>query len=170
MEPDRVDEIVEQWRRQRPDLDTSGMAIIGRVSRLDREIRPMLDRVFARHGLESWEFDVLATLLRAGEPHQLTPGRLLESTMITSGAMTNRIDRLERRGLVARAKGVDDRRQVLVRLTEEGRALVDAAVTDHAANERRLLAALSDEQQLRLVELLRAMHHAIAGAEPSTDD
>jgi DNA-binding MarR family transcriptional regulator len=166
MRTDRVDDIVQQWQAQRPDLDTSGMAIIGRLSRLDKLIRPLLDDVFAAHGLESWEFDVLATLLRSGEPHQLTPGRLLESTMITSGAMTNRLDRLEQRGLVTRTKSPDDGRQVLVSLTTAGRITVDAAVTDHADNERRIVAALSPRQQHQLVGLLRQLHVSLE-AEPA---
>ena len=168
MKSDRVLDILEQWRVQRPDLDTSGMAIIGRLSRLDKLIRPLLDEVFADHGLESWEFDVLATLLRCGEPHQLTPGQLLESTMITSGAMTNRLDRLEHRGLVTRAKSPDDGRQVLVSLTTAGRLTVDAAVTDHANNERRIVAALSPRQQQQLVGLLRQLHIAIEAEPPPT--
>ena len=168
MESDRVDHITDQWKLQRPDLDTSGMAIIGRLSRLDKQIRPLLDDVFARHGLESWEFDVLATLLRSGEPHRLTPGQLLASTMITSGAMTNRLDRLEQRGLVTRAKSPDDGRQVLVTLTEAGRVNVDAAVTDHADNERRIVAALSARQQQQLVRLLRQLQVALDANPPPT--
>lgn len=160
MQSDRVDHITDQWKVQRPDLDTSGMAIIGRLSRLDKLIRPLLENVFASHGLESWEFDVLATLLRSGEPYRLTPGQLLETTMITSGAMTNRLDRLEQRGLVTRAKSPDDRRQVLVTLTESGRVTVDAAVTDHADNERKIVAALSPHQQQQLVGLLRQLQLA----------
>ncbi|MGA9277353.1 MarR family winged helix-turn-helix transcriptional regulator [Ilumatobacter sp.] len=164
---DRVDEIVEQWKVQRPDLDTSGMAIIGRLARLERQIRPLLDDVFERHDLESWEFDVLATLLRSGDPHQLTPGRLLESTMVTSGAMTNRLDRLERRGLVRRSKSPDDGRQVLVTLTEPGRTVVDRAVTDHAENERRIVGAMSADERRELTALLRRLQIAV---EQANDD
>ena len=102
VEPDDVDRIVEQWNRERPDVDVSGMAIIGRLGRIEKSIRVRLDEVFSTHGLESWEFDVLATLLRSGGP--LTPGALLDSMMITSGAMTNRIDRLEQRAFVKRRK------------------------------------------------------------------
>ena len=157
MERDQVDEIVAQWGRERPDVDVSGMAIIGRISRLQRAIGPLLDRVFAEHELESWEFDVLATLRRHGPPFQLTPGRLLESTMVTSGAMTNRLDRLEERGLVTRSKSPDDGRQVLVTLTEEGRRLVDDAVVDHAANELEMIRALDAEEQAQLIGLLRRL-------------
>lgn len=154
---DQVDHIVEQWGRERPDVDVSGMAIIGRLGRLEKTIRPMLDNVFEQHDLESWEFDVLATLLRSGVPHRLTPGELLESMMVTSGAMTNRIDRLEKRGFVERAKSPSDGRQVLVSLTAKGRRKVDAALVDHAANELAILSGLSPTQQRQLVGLLRTL-------------
>ena len=161
MELDHVDEIVAQWNRERPDVDVSPMAIIGRITRLNQVIRPHLNEVFTAHDLESWEFDVLATLLRNGAPHQLTPGELLESMMITSGAMTNRIQRLEERGFVERVKSPTDGRQVLVTLTDEGRHKVDAALIDHVANEADLIAALTPAQQRQLVKLLRVLHHAI---------
>lgn len=161
MEPDHVDQIIAQWNRERPDVDVSGMAIIGRVTRLEKEIRPRLNAVFAQHDLEPWEFDVLATLLRNGEPHQLTPGQLHESMMITSGAMTNRIDRLEQRGFVERAENPRDGRQVLVTLTTEGKKKVDAALTDHAANEQAIISRLSPRERDQLVDLLRALHHAV---------
>lgn len=162
MESDRVDEIVAQWHRERPGLDVSGMEVIGRLSRLDRAIRPLLEKVFAQHDLESWEFDVLATLLRHGAPHQLTPGQLMDSVMITSGAMTNRIDRLEQRGLVAREKNPDDRRQVLVTLTGTGRKKVGAALVDHAANEARIVSALDSTQRSQFIEALRVLSLAVA--------
>lgn len=166
-EQDSVDVIVDQWRSERPDVDVSGMAIIGRLGRLERLIRPRLDEVFAEHDLESWEFDVLATLLRSGEPHRLTPGELLESMMITSGAMTNRIDRLEHRGFVKRAKSPSDGRQVLVSLTAKGRKKVDAALIDHAANENAILSGLSSNQQRELIDLLRVLSHAVDGRQES---
>lgn len=158
---DQVDEIVEQWHRERPDVDVSGMAIIGRLTRLEKAIRPRLNTVFAQHDLESWEFDVLATLVRNGHPHQLTPGELLDSMMITSGAMTNRIDRLERRGFVKRSKSPADGRQVLVTLTSKGRRKIDAALVDHAANELAIIAPLQPAQREQLVDLLRILHHAV---------
>ena len=157
MTTDHVDQIVAQWTRERPDVDVSGMAVIGRLSRLERLIRPRLAEVFARHDLEAWEFDVLATLLRNGPPHRLTPGQLLDSMMTASGTMTNRIDRLERRGLVAREKSPDDGRQVLVSLTRAGRRKVDAALVDHAANELEILSSLGPKQQTQLVGLLRQL-------------
>lgn len=160
-EPDHVDEILWQWQQERPEIDASGMSIIGRIARLEKLIRPRLNAVFAEHDLESWEFDVLATLVRNGAPHQLTPGELLESMMITSGAMTNRLDRLEGRGFVKRVKSPTDGRQVLVRLTAKGRKKVDAALVDHAANELALVSQLQPAEQGQLVDLLRRLHHAV---------
>jgi DNA-binding MarR family transcriptional regulator len=154
---DHVDGIIEQWDRERPDVDVSGMDVIGRISRLDRLIQPRLDAVFADHGLESWEFDVLATLRRTGEPFQLTAGQLLESMMLTSGAMTHRIDRLEIRSLVRRAGDPSDGRVVLVTLTPLGIETVDAALVDHAANELELVSALSPPDRAQLVGLLRLL-------------
>ncbi len=169
VEHDHVDTIVAQWNRERPGIDVSGMAVIGRLGRLNTLIRSRLDEVFARHDLESWEFDVLATLLRNGAPHQLTPGQLLDSMMVTSGAMTNRIDRLESRGLVERMKNPDDGRQVLVTLTSDGMAKVDAALIDHAANELDLVAALDDGQRAQLIDLFRLLEASVArGPENET--
>lgn len=162
---DHVDRVVAMWNEQRPDLDVSGMAIIGRLGRLNKVIRSQLDAVFAEHGLESWEFDVLATLRRSGPPFELSAGALLESMMITSGTMTNRIDKLEQRRLIARTKDPADKRVVLVALTESGLATIDAAVTDHVANESRILAVLDDGQQSQLIELLRVLEAAQYTAE-----
>lgn len=161
MEPDHVDAIVAQWNRERPDIDVSGMEVIGRLTRLVGVIRPRLDEVFAEHDLESWEFDMLATLVRTGPPHQLTPGQLLDAMMVTSGAMTNRIDRLEKRGFVRRSKSPNDGRQVLVTLTTSGANKLDAALADHAANELEILRALDDTERADLVGLLRVLHHAV---------
>lgn len=154
---DHVDGIIEQWNRERPDVDVSGMDVVGRISRLDKLIQPRLDAVFADHGLEAWEFDVLATLRRTGEPFQLTAGQLLQSMMLTSGAMTHRIDRLETRGLVRRVDDPADGRVVLVTLTRLGIETVDAALVDHAANELELVSALSPPDRAQLVGLLRLL-------------
>ncbi|MEM9133877.1 MAG: MarR family transcriptional regulator [Actinomycetota bacterium] len=169
MGPDAVDEIVSQWNRERPDLDVTGMGIIGRIGRLDQVLRARLNEVFAAHDLENWEFDVLATLRRSGEPYQLTPGRLLDSMMITSGAMTNRIDRLEARGLVTRSKSPTDGRQVLVTLTMQGRTTLDAALADHVENERRLISSLDPDQQQDLIALLRRLHHGVTRDTAETE-
>jgi DNA-binding MarR family transcriptional regulator len=175
VESDHVDEILRQWSRERPDVDVSAMAIIGRISRLERMISVRLDRVFAQHGLEAWEFDVLATLRRSGSPFELSAGRLLDAMMITSGTMTNRIDRLEHRGFARRRKDPADGRVVLVALTPTGRRRVDAALEAHAANELDIIGCLSPRDQNELTRLLRRLHRTLdtahqsppgAGAEP----
>lgn len=157
MERDRVDEILDQWRRERPDLDPAPMAVIGRISRAARALGRGLDRTFARFGLNAGEFDVLATLRRAAPPHHLTPTALFTELMLSSGAMTNRLDRLEQAGLIARAPDPLDRRGTLVGLTPAGLELIDVAVAEHLANERALLAALSPAEQSQLAQLLRAL-------------
>ncbi len=154
---DHVDLILEQWGRERPDVDVSGMAIIGRLARLTKTIGPHLDVVFSQHDLESWEFDVLATLRRHGNPYQLNAGQLLGSMMITSGTMSNRIDRLEQRGLIRRVKDPSDGRVVLVALTAEGLDKINAALVDHAANERRLVGVLPKTDREQLAHLLRQL-------------
>ena len=164
MERDRVDEIIDQWHRERPDVDVSGMAIVGRISRLERLIRPLLSQVFAIHDLESWEFDVLATLRRSGPPFQLTAGQLLDSMMIASGTMTNRIDRLEERALLCRIKDSSDGRVVLVTLTEDGRHKIDAALVDHAANELRIVNTLDQADRTVLIDVLRRLHLSLEDA------
>ena len=159
--PDLVDTILEQWKRERPDVDTSGMAIIGRISRLERMIAPHLKRVFAEHELEPWEFDVLATLRRSGTPHRLTAGQLLSAMMVTSGAVTHRIDRLEQRRLIRRVADATDGRLVVVELTGAGLKKIDQALPDHAANEAKILAGLTGAKRATLARLLRELHHAV---------
>jgi DNA-binding MarR family transcriptional regulator len=154
---DAVDDILQQWKIERPDVDTSAMGLIGRVSRLERVLRPALDAVFVEFGLESWEFDVLATLRRSGAPYELGVGDLLNSMMVTSGTMTNRIDRLAGRSLVERRAARADGRLVVVKLTRSGRALIDRALPAHAANLTRLASGLSGPQQNQLVDLLRRL-------------
>ena len=166
---DAVDVIIEQWRRERPDLDPGTMGIVGRISRNAELLQRELDRVFALHGLSGGEFDVLATLRRSGGSYQLTPGDLSELTMLTSGGMTKRLDRLEARGLVRRESDPRDRRGKLIVLTDEGRALVDQAVVAHLENEDRLLAALSDTDKQRLAALLRTLLIELDG-ERDPDD
>jgi DNA-binding MarR family transcriptional regulator len=163
--PDAVDGILEQWARERPDLDASPMAVMGRIKQLAREIERALDRVFARFDLGLGEFDVLATLRRSGAPYRLTPGALLEATMVTSGAITKRVDRLEQAGLVTRAPDPNDRRGVLVGLTGEGLELVDRVVEEHVANEENLLAGLTGGERERLARLLRKLGESVRAAE-----
>ena len=154
--PDTVDLIARQWEAVRPDVDSSPLEVIARISRLSRLIDRRLAVNFGQHGLENWMYDVLATLRRSGEPYELTAGDLLRQSMVTTGAITNRIDRLEQRGLVERASGAD-RRTVLVRLTPAGLSLVDEVVATHMRTEDELLAALSPRQRATLADLLRTL-------------
>ena len=154
---DEVDGLVAAWRTQRPDLDVGPLQVLSRVSRLARHLDIARRGAFASHGLEPWEFDVLSALRRAGPPFQLTPGALLRATLVTSGTMTNRIDRLAEAGLVRREPDPRDRRGVLVTLSEQGRAAVDAAFTDLLDREQALLASLGDDQREALAGLLRTL-------------
>jgi DNA-binding MarR family transcriptional regulator len=154
-EQDAVDRIVEQWTAERPDLDSSPIGVIGRVSRLSRLVDRRLAENFARFGLENWMYDVLATLRRGGQPYELTAGMLVRRTMVTTGAITNRIDRLAERGLVERSADADDRRKVIVRLTPAGLALVDEVAEAHMAVEQEILGDLSPRQRAALADLLR---------------
>lgn len=154
---DEVDRIVEAWHRERPDLDVAPLSILSRVTRLSRHLDLLRRSAFARHQLEVWEFDVLSALRRAGEPYQLSPGTLVAQTLVTSGTMTNRIDRLAERGLVQRLPAPADRRGVLVHLTPEGRARVDAAMGDLLQVEGELLADLPEADRATLANLLRVV-------------
>jgi DNA-binding MarR family transcriptional regulator len=154
---DEVDRLIEAWRRERPDLDVAPMEVLSRVSRLARHLDRARSQAFDTHGLESWEFDVLAALRRAGKPYQLSPGRLLKETLVTSGTMTNRVDRLTARGLVERLPDPGDRRGVLVQLTDTGRDSVDAAMADLLAHERTLLGGISDRDQQKIARVLREL-------------
>lgn len=151
---DAVDRITAQWNVVRPDVDVSPISVIGRVSRLSRLIDRRLAENFARFDLENWMYDVMATLRRSGSPYEMTAGDLVRQSMVTTGAVTNRIDRLEQRGFVERAS-TEDRRKVIVRLTQRGLDLVDELVVGHMSVEREILAALSDRQQLELANALR---------------
>jgi DNA-binding MarR family transcriptional regulator len=156
-ERDHVDEILEQWRRERPDLRVEAMGTLGRLGRLATLATRAIEGVLAEHGLAIGEFDVLAGLRRQGEPFAATPGRLAQSLMLSPAAMTNRLDRLEAAGLVERRRQPGDRRQSPVALTAPGRERVDAAVTDHVAHEERLLAGLSARDRRTLDQLLRTL-------------
>jgi DNA-binding MarR family transcriptional regulator len=166
-ERDAVDVIQAQWERERPDLDRSPMGIIGRISRLSALVQRELERVFAEYGLTGGDFDVLATLRRSGTPYRLTPGELSRTTMVTTGGMTKRLDRLEASGLIRRETDPRDRRGKLIALTEQGRALIDQAVEAHIGNEERLLAELPAATREQLVPLLRELLLAIDGPRPS---
>ena len=151
---DEVDDLAEAWARERPDLDLAPVAVFSRLSRLSRHLDLARREAFTAQGIESWEFDVLAALRRAGAPYELSPGRLLRETLVTSGTMTNRVDRLVTRGFVERYPDPEDRRGVLVRLTPEGKDAVDGAFTALLDSERAFLADLTARQQADLADLL----------------
>ncbi|WP_313409800.1 MarR family transcriptional regulator [Aeromicrobium sp.] len=138
---DEVDQIVAAWRRERPDVEVTPLEIFSRLTRLAKHLERLRKQAFTTHGLEVWEWDVLSALRRSGEPYELSPGQLVAATMVTSGTMTNRVDRLVARGLVVRRPAPSDRRGILVRLTPDGRARVDGALDtlldlEHAMLER----------------------------------
>ncbi|MFF1573691.1 MarR family winged helix-turn-helix transcriptional regulator [Leifsonia sp. NPDC058292] len=154
---DEVDRIVHAWLRERPDLDFSPLQVLSRVARLARHLDRARRTAFERSDLESWEFDVLAALRRAGSPYQLSPKALLQQTLVSSGTMTNRIDRLVSRGLVERRTDPNDGRGILVQMTGQGLTRVDAAITRLVDAESELLASLSAADQERLSALLRKL-------------
>ena len=158
-----MDQIIEQWRRERPDLDPEPIGVIGRISRLAREIEQELERVYREHGLEPGWHDVLATLRRQGAPYQLRPSDFASSLMLTSSGTTKRLDRLERAGLITRAPDPGDRRGVLIALTPAGLELIDMVTDAHLANEDRLLSALSASDRRRLAGLLRKLQLGLRG-------
>ncbi|MDQ1286536.1 MAG: hypothetical protein QG622_101 [Actinomycetota bacterium] len=154
---DEVGRLVAAWRRERPDLDVAPLEVLSRVTRLSRYLDRQRAAAFSGGGLEPWEFDVLAALRRSGDPYQLSPGTLVTETLVTSGTMTNRIDRLAARGLVRRLPDPDDGRGVLVRLTPPGQELVDRAMASLLTRERALLADLSAGERATLALLLRRL-------------
>jgi DNA-binding MarR family transcriptional regulator len=156
-ERDGVDLILEQWRRERPELDPSPIGVVGRISRLARELEQRLEPVYREQGLEPGWYDVLATLRRNGAPYQLRPTEFSSALMLTSSGTTKRLDRLEQAGLITRSPDPQDRRAILITLTEAGRELIDAATEAHLANERGLLGALTEAEQRRLADLLRKL-------------
>lgn len=159
--PDHVGRVMEQWRSSRPDLDIAPMGVIGRLERLWSLVHQQLRPVFAEAGLGDGDFDVLATLRRAEPPHVLTPSQLGSQTLVTSGAITKRVDRLQRLGLVERTVCSDDARSRKIRLTGAGLELADRLIEQHLANEKRLLAGLDADQQAQLVELMISWGRAL---------
>ena len=155
MPQDEVDRLVEAWARERPDVDVAPLGVLSRVSRLARYLDRARRTAFETHGLDTWEFDVLAALRRAGAPYALSPGVLMRATLVTSGTMTNRVDRLTARGFVERHPSATDRRGVIVRLTGLGLQTVDAALEALLAHERGILTGLDDSERATLVDLLR---------------
>lgn len=162
--PDRAASASAQWRQERADIDPFPMEVLGRLAEAAQVIaRDRLNPVFARHGLQAGEFDVLATLRRSGAPFALTPTALYEAAMISSGGMTNRIDRLERAGLIVRHPNPADRRGTLVGLTEAGLALIDSLIASHVETERAVLAALEPAEQEELNRLLAKLLAGVTG-------
>ena len=154
---DEVDDLVQAWARERSDLDLAPVEVFSRIYRLSRHLDLARKEAFSEQQIESWEFDVLAALRREGAPYELSPGRLLKQTLVTSGTMTNRVDRLTSRGLVERHPDPDDRRGVIVRLTAEGKATVDAAFESLVERERALLNDLPARERKQLASLLRTL-------------
>lgn len=157
MKSDEVDEIVLAWQRERSDLELAPVEVFSRISRVSRLLDRVRREAFTASSIEPWEFDVLAALRREGAPYSLTPGQLLKQTMVTSGTMTNRVDRLTARGFVERNPDPDDRRGVLVRLTPEGKHAVDGAFESLLTAEHDLIADLSPSDQRQLAALLRPL-------------
>lgn len=161
-EMDEVDRIVAAWRDVRPDIDVTPMQILSRVTRLSRQLDRKRKAVFASHGLETWAFDVLSSLRRAGDPYQMSPSALTVELLVTSGTMTNRIDRLASAGWVSRQRDPGDRRGVLVQLTAAGRRKVDDALSDFLDLEAQMLRELDDTECASLADSLR---HLVASVE-----
>jgi DNA-binding MarR family transcriptional regulator len=166
---DHVDRIFEQWAAERPDLDRSAMGVVARILRSARIVDLEMGRVFSEDGLNRGEFDVLATLRRAGPPYRLNPSDLSASVLLSTGAMTNRLDRLESAGLVRRLPDPADRRGVLVELTAEGRALIDRVLTAHVRNEERILETLTDADRRHLTRLLRKLLVSLGEGEEALE-
>lgn len=152
--PDHVGRLVARRRRETPDIPLDGMEILGRARRLTLLSRPRIEAVFARHGIDTGEFDVLATLRRAGAPYVLRPTEIMGELMISSGGLTDRLRRLEERGLVAREKAEGDGRSLIARLTDAGRALIDTAYAEDMAEEAEMLKALNADERRALADLL----------------
>ena len=154
---DDVDRLLADWRRERPDVDLSPMEVLSRITRLSHLLDKARQAAFADHDIAGWEFDVLAALRRAGVPYELSPGKLLKETHVTSGTMTSRVNGLVARGFVGRSPDPGDRRGVLVRLTESGRTVVDGALGSLLARENEILAGIDAAQRRELSELLRML-------------
>jgi DNA-binding MarR family transcriptional regulator len=157
MEKDPFDKIRDQWERERPDLDTSGLEVLWRISFLHKDLKRSIDKRLAKVELPNWAFDVLASLRRQGVPYTMSPSELCEAAMLTSGAMTNRLDRLEDGGLVERHPDPDDRRSLAVQLTEKGKARIDEALKIRFEHANKVLSSLGESERGQLVDLLRKL-------------
>lgn len=168
-EPDAVDDIIDQWAHQWPDLDVSAIHIFGRMHRSYLRYQASLAAVFEKHGINIASFDVLAALRRSGPPYQMTSGQLAEMSLVTTGGVTLRVDRLEQAGLVERERDSTDRRVVYARLTEKGKEVFDAAAEEHFENENHMLAGLSPQDRKALADLFRKLERSIVASETDSD-
>lgn len=167
MTVDHIEERRAQWRRELPDVDTVGMTILGRARLATLLARGPIEAVFTRHGLDTGEFDVISTLLRAGPPYRLRPTELFKSLMVSSGGLTDRLTRLEKAGLIIRVPSETDARSLLVQLTDDGRARAEAAFREDMMVEARMLDGLSAEERDQLAALLVRLHHSVSEAARS---
>ncbi|WP_281995324.1 MarR family winged helix-turn-helix transcriptional regulator [Ruegeria faecimaris] len=158
---DHVEQIIAQWNSARPDLDVGPMETVGRLTRLAVQLRRAMEHTWALHDMNAASFDVLATLRRSGKPEGLSPGELLELTMVTSGTMTNRVDQLVKAGMVERVQNPEDGRGFLIRLTQNGFKAIEAAVSDHVETQQRLVQGLSLQQRDQLNHLLRSLSETL---------
>lgn len=163
MKQDPVDAIVEQWSRERPDLELEAMGVVGRLGRLLVVAQREIEAVFTAHGLQRGEFDVLAALRRSGAPFELNPSVLADTLMLSRAGMTGRLDRLESAKLVRRIADAEDRRAVRVALTDSGRKLIDTVVTAHTENETRMLSVLSAKDRRELDRIARVLLGSLEG-------
>lgn len=157
MQPDEIDNLLEQWRRERPDLDPAPMALVARLLRVARRVGRAVEAGLDAEGLQIGWFDVLSALRRAGEPHRLSPGQLAAALMLSTGGMTKRLDGMEQAALIRRIRDPRDRRALQIGLTTRGRALIDATVAEHIENEERLLSGLGRRERAELERLLRKL-------------
>jgi len=163
-----VDTVLEQWNKEKPDLDVSSMGLTGRLKRIGRLLEREMEKVFNEHGLTLANFDVLATLRRSGSPYRLSPGELLQKTMVTSGTMTHRVDQLVKANLVQRVQNPDDGRSVLIELTQGGLKLIDSAVIHHVANLDRLTGSLNENEFLKFDRLLEKYLSSLEAVDSET--
>ncbi|MER2496106.1 MarR family transcriptional regulator [Vibrio neptunius] len=152
---DAIDRVVEQWAKEKPELDTEPMAIMGRLLRIAKHMETEVTQLHKRYDLKLGEFDVLATLRRSGSPFRLTPSELIDSMMLTSGAMTNRLDKLESKRLIAREHSKQDRRSVTVQLTDEGFTLIDKIIEEHAQVQQKLVKGMNSNQKRQINQILK---------------
>ncbi|MFI6290986.1 MarR family winged helix-turn-helix transcriptional regulator [Nonomuraea sp. NPDC050790] len=164
---DAVDAVLEQWRRERPDLDVSPIGVVGRLMRISRMWDMEIKDLLAKHGLEPGEFDVLSTLRRSGEPYELTAGTFLKVSLVTTGAITLRVDRMRDKGLVTRVRDTADRRSVKIRLTPLGLEVIDRVLPEHLANQARLLRSLNAKDRDRFAAIMSGLLESY-GDTPST--